>query len=116
MPADEYRSELRALGKTVVVAMAMMLGSDMATARDADPERELHKLDRSLRDSETRREHLRRRANRTANEIADLKHRLVVAARRYDMCRRMGPDRNTFGLRTASSGHAKPVHHAPKDG
>jgi len=82
MPANRYRSELRALGTTVVVAMAMMLGSDMATARDADPERELHKLDRSLRDSETRREHLRRRANRTATEIADLKHRLVVAARR----------------------------------
>ena len=80
MLANRYRSRLRALGTTIIVAMT--LGSVMATARDADPERELHKLDRSLRDSETRREHLLRRANRTAIEIADLKHRLVVAARR----------------------------------
>ena len=82
MAENGYRSELRALGMTIFVAMVMTLGSVMATARDVDPVRELHKLDRSLRDSEARREHLRRRTNRTATEIADLKHQLVVAARR----------------------------------
>ena len=82
MSANGYRSELRALGTTIIVTMAMTFGSVMATARDADLKRELHRLDRSLRDSETRREYLRRRTNQTATEIVDLKHRLVVAARR----------------------------------
>ena len=82
MPANRSRPEPRALGAAIIVAGAIALGGGMATAQDADPERELHKLDRSLRDSETRRDHLRHRANRTATEIAGLKRRLVAAARR----------------------------------
>lgn len=82
MPADRYRPELRALGASIIVAVASALGGGMATAQDADQERELHKLNRSLRDSEIRRDYLRHQANRTATEIAGLKHRLVAAARR----------------------------------
>ena len=80
MPANRSRPEPRALGAAIIVAVALALGGGMATAQDADPERELHKLDRGLRDSETRRDHLRRRANRSATEIAGLKRRLVAAA------------------------------------
>ena len=82
MPANRSRPEPRALGAAIIVAAAITLGGGMATAQDADPERELHKLDRSLRDSETRRDQLRRRADRTATEIVGLKRRLVAAARR----------------------------------
>ena len=82
MPANRSGPEPRALGAAIIVAVAIALGGGMATAQDADPERELHKLDRSLRDSETRRDQLRRRADRTATEIVGLKRRLVAAARR----------------------------------
>ena len=53
-------------------------GGGVATAQYADPERELHKLDSSLRDSETRRDQLRRRADRTATEIGGLKRRPIM--------------------------------------
>ncbi len=82
MPANRSLPEPRALGAAIIVAVAIALGGGVATAQDADPERELHKLDRSLRDSETRRDQLRRRADRTATEIVGLKRRLVAAARR----------------------------------
>ena len=54
MPADRYRSELRALGASIIIAVASALGGGMATAQDAEQERELHKLNRSLSDSEIR--------------------------------------------------------------
>ena len=82
MPANRSRPEPRALGAAIIVAVAIGLGGGVATAQYADPERELHKLDSSLRDSETRRDQLRRRADRTATEIVGLKRRLVAAARR----------------------------------
>ncbi len=67
----------------IIVAAAVALGGvNMAAGQEADPERELHELDRSLRDSETRSDQLRRRADREAAEIAGLKRRLVAAARR----------------------------------
>lgn len=82
MPANRFRPEPRALAAAILVAVAFALGGGMAAAQDAKPERELQKLDSSLRDSETRRDQLRRRANRTAAEISGLKRRLVMAARR----------------------------------
>ena len=82
MPANRSRPEPRAIGAAIIVAVAFALGGGIASAQDADPERELKKLDNRLRNSETRRDQLRRRANRTATEISGLKRRLVGAARR----------------------------------
>ncbi len=85
MPANEFRPEPRTLAWAAIVALAIALGGTgggAARAQDTDAERELHELDRELRASETRRDALRRRANRAAAEIADLKRRLVAAARR----------------------------------
>ena len=84
MPANRSRPERRAVSAALVVAVSCAIGGGTALAQKAesDPVRELRKLDRSLRGSETRRDQLRRRANRTAAEITGLKRRLVVAARR----------------------------------
>ncbi len=88
MPANRSRREPHAVAAAIAVAVAIALGvgvvdgGGMATAQVADPERELLELDRSLRDSETRRDELRRRADRAAAEIGGLKRRLVAAARR----------------------------------
>ena len=82
MPVNGFRPEQRALAGALAVAVTVALGVGTATGQVADPEHELHELDRSLRDSETRRDEMRRRADRAAIEIAALKRGLVVTARR----------------------------------
>jgi septal ring factor EnvC (AmiA/AmiB activator) len=82
MPVNGFRPEPRALAGALAVAMTVALGVGTATGQVADPEHELHELDRSLRNSETRRDEMRRRADRAAVEIRALKRGLVVTARR----------------------------------
>ncbi len=91
MPTSRSRPEPRDVAAAIIVAAAIalgmnvpggILGGGMAFAQDTDAERELQELDRDLRDSETRRDELRSRADRAAAEIAGLKRRLVAAARR----------------------------------
>ncbi len=80
---NRSRPDRRGLAVAIVFAVAMALGGvSAAFGQVDDPRHELDRLDRGLRDSETRRDELRRRADRAASEIVTLKRRLVAAARR----------------------------------